>query len=176
MLFRSVALRFLVAGLPPAFVYRRLRRLSQGIAFSSRVTLMVRPLLLAEPGPGDASCTIWTLSVFVNPICFQAGRPSSRFAFSSLPVFRPSPVLQPFPTLRSSLVFRCFRSFDHPRSYNRFRPPDLLQFSACFRSFDLRQPSNRFRLFHLPRSFDRVRFPGLLQPSTDSNLSIFSGF
>ena len=52
---------------------------------------MVRPLLLAEPGPGDASCTTWTLSAFFHPLHLQAGRPSSRFALRSDPVFRPLP-------------------------------------------------------------------------------------
>ena len=104
------ALRFLVASLLPAFVYRRFWRLSQGTANSSRVTLMVRPLLLAEPGPGDASCTTWTLSVFFHPLYFPAGRPSSRFVFRSslvfrlLPVSRPSPDFQPLPIFRSSPV------------------------------------------------------------------------
>ena len=42
-------------------------RLSQGTAPSFRVTLLVRPLLLAEPGPGDAPSTTQTLSVFFRP-------------------------------------------------------------------------------------------------------------
>jgi hypothetical protein len=73
---------------------------------------MVRPLLLAEPGPGDASCTIWTLSVFFRLLYFQAGRPSSKSAFRSNPVFQPlpsfrsSPVFQPLPTFRSSPAFQ----------------------------------------------------------------------
>ena len=85
------ALRFLVAGLLPAFIFRRISRLSQGIALSYRVTLMVRPLLLAEPGPGDAPCTTWALSVCFHPLHFPAGRPSSRFAFCTSPVLRPLP-------------------------------------------------------------------------------------
>jgi len=80
------------------FYLSTLARLSQGTAYSYRVTLMVRPLLLAEPGPGDASFTIWTLSVFFRPLHFQAGQPSSRFAFRSNPVFRPLPsFLRPQP-------------------------------------------------------------------------------
>ncbi len=110
------ALRFLVAGLLPAFIYRRFSRLSQGTASSYRVTLMVRPLLLAEPGPGDASCTTWTLSVFFRPLRFRAGRPSSRLhsvRLQSCDCFRP---------------FHLFRSFDRfqfldlLRSRDRFRP------------------------------------------------------
>ena len=114
------ALRFLVAGLPPAFIYRRVSRLSQGIAFSYRVTLMVRPLLLAEPGPGDASCTTWTLSVFFHPLHFQAGRPSSRFAFCTSPVF------QPLPSNSNQSIFLV-----------RFQPRGL---PRPFRSVDLRCP------------------------------------
>ena len=52
------AFRLLVAGLPPALIYRRVSRLSPGIAFPFRVTLMVRPHLLAEPGRGDTLSTI----------------------------------------------------------------------------------------------------------------------
>lgn len=107
----SSALRFLVAGLPPAFIYRRVSRLSQGIAFSYRVTLMVRPLLLAEPGPGDASCTIWTLSVFFHPLHLQAGRPSGRLALRSFPVSRPSPYVSGLTTFSVR-----FRSYDLLRS------------------------------------------------------------
>jgi len=44
-----------------------LARLSQGTAPSSRVTLLVRPLLVAEPGPGDALSTTQVLSVFFHP-------------------------------------------------------------------------------------------------------------
>jgi hypothetical protein len=78
---------------------------------------MVRPLLLAEPGPGDASCTIWTLSVFFHLLHFQAGRPSSRFAFRSTAVFQPlpsfqsSPVFQPLPAFRSSPALRPLQIF-----------------------------------------------------------------
>jgi hypothetical protein len=111
------ALRFLVAGLLPAFIYRRISRLSQGTAYPSRATLMVRPLLLAEPGPGDASCTTWTLSVFFHPLYLQAGRPSSKFAFRSFQVFRPSPCASSLSTFfvrfRSNFphsVGRCQRS------------------------------------------------------------------
>ena len=105
------ALRFLVAGLLPAFVYRRISRLSQGTANSFRVTLMVRPLLLAEPGPGDASCTTWTLSVFFHPLHFQAGRPSSFLAVRSFPAFQPSPSESSL----STFFFR-FGPFDPLRS------------------------------------------------------------
>jgi len=157
------ALRFLVAGLPPAFISRRISRLSQGIAFSYRVTLMVRPLLLAEPGPGDASCTTWTLSVSFRPRCFQAGRPSNRFAIRSFPVLRPSPCA-------SSLVafYVCFESRDLPHSclalqlsscvsslttfFTRFRPvrlspcvSSLAAFLTRIRSCDLLRSLQVFR-------------------------------
>ncbi len=154
------ALRFLVAGLLPAFIYRRLARLSQGTANSYRVTLMVRPLLLAEPGPGDASCTTWTLSVVFHPFYFRAGRPSSKFAFFPSPVFRPLLIIH------------------FHRSFNRFKSSDFLQLFNCFQSIDLLQPTNCFQSSnyfqsyncfqssdHL-RSFDRFRF------SCDPNLSI----
>jgi hypothetical protein len=142
------ALRFLVAGLLPAFIYRRAWRLSQGTAYSFRVTLMVRPLLLAEPGPGDASCTIWTLSVFFRPLHLQAGRPSSSITFRSFPVLRP------LPTFLSSPVLRLFPIF------LAFRPLPIFPSSSVF------QPLQIFRLSDLLRPFGRSR------PSCDSNLSV----
>ena len=125
---------------------------------------MVRPLLLAEPGPGDASCTIWTLSVFFLPLYLQAGRPSSSFAIQPVPVLRPSPCassaltflvsLQSCDLLHSSLVwqlspcdsglatfFTRFRPLNFLRLIPAFQPSSfgssLLTFFARFRSFDL---------------------------------------
>ncbi len=125
------ALRYLVASLLPAFIYRRVSRLSQGIACSYRVTLMVRPLLLAEPGPGDAPCTTWTLSVFFHPLYLQAGRPSSRFALCSFPVFQ----LSPHASGLSTFSVR-FRPFDFLRTF-----PVLRLSSYVFQSFDLLRSS-----------------------------------
>ena len=153
------ALRFLVASLLPAFIYRRLWRLSQGTANSYRVTLMVRPLLLAEPGPGDASCTIWTLSVVFHPLHFRAGRPSSKFAFFPSPVFRP---LLIFHFHRS---FNRFQSSDFLQLFNCFQSCDLLQSTNCFQPFDLLQSFNCFQSSDHLRSFDRFRF------SCDPNLA-----
>ena len=75
------ALRFLVSGLPPVFIYRRFRVYLKESRIPIESPLMVRPLLLAEPGPGDASCTTWTLTVFIYLLYFQAGRPSGKSAF-----------------------------------------------------------------------------------------------
>lgn len=86
--------------LPPAVLYRRVKRLSQGTANPSRVTLMVRPLFLAEPGLGDALRTTRALAVFFHPTAIRrVGLRQSRFpsvsglaAFLFLPatpVFRP---------------------------------------------------------------------------------------
>ena len=154
------ALRFLVAGLLPAFIYRRLSRLSQGTAYSYRVTLMVRPLLLAEPGPGDASCTTWTLSVVFLPLYFRAGRPSSKSAFF------PSPVFQPLLIFHFHRSFNRFQSSDFLQFFNRFQSFDLLQPINCFQSFDLLQSFNCFQSSDHLRSFDRFRF------SCDPNLSV----
>ena len=119
------ALRFLVAGLLPAFIYRRISRLSQGTAYPYRVTLMVRPLLLAEPGPGDASCTTWTLSVSFH--LFTFGR-------VGLPVNPRSVRLQPCGLRRAVQISR-FSSF----------VSSLATFSARFRSVDPRRPFLVFR-------------------------------
>ena len=86
-----------------------LSRLSQGTAYSYRVTLMVRPLLVAEPGPGDASCTTWTLAVFIHHVHLLAGRPSSKCAV------RWSSALQPPPSV-----------FNQPAFFVRFQPYGLL--------------------------------------------------
>ena len=106
---------------------------------------MVRPLLLAEPGPGDASCTTWTLSVVIRLFRFQAGRPSSKFAFRWSSTFRSSPSgsdlsiflvrFQYFnfphtvPICRSSAsvsgiaaVFFRFQSYDFLRPFPVYRP------------------------------------------------------
>jgi hypothetical protein len=79
--------------LPSAFLYRRRWRLSQGTAYPHRVTPMVRPLCLAEPGRGDASRTTGTLAVFFHPSCLPAGQPSDSHAFG----FRPGPRTGPVP-------------------------------------------------------------------------------
>ena len=89
-----------------------LSRLSQGTANPYRVTPMVRPLLLAEPGPGDASCTTWTLTVFIHLVYCQAGRPSSISAFRTLPALRPLPSVS-----NQSIIFFRFRSRDPLRQH-----------------------------------------------------------
>ena len=151
------ALRFLVAGLPPAFIYRRYSRLSQGIACSYRVTLMVRPLLLAEPGPGDASCTTWTLSVIFHPLHFRAGRPSSKSAFSSRSVFQPLQIFRSFPAFQSLQTFRSSLTL------NRFEPWIFSGFTTA---------SNLPTFFSLPTDSGLPIFCCL---STASNLQVFSG-
>ena len=87
--------------LPPAVLYRRVKRLSQGTANPSRATLMARPLLVAEPGPGDALRTTRALAVSSTLL------PSGGSAFGSL-AFRPYPASQP-----SS-------SFQRPRPFDRW--------------------------------------------------------
>jgi hypothetical protein len=82
--------------LPSAFLYRRTRRLSQGTANPFRATPMVRPLCLAEPGRGDASCTTRTLAVFFHPPYRPAGQPSGIRAFRFGPIRRPVPSFQRF--------------------------------------------------------------------------------
>ena len=82
--------------LPSAFLYRRTRRLSQGTANPFRATPMVRPLCLAEPGRGDASCTTRTLAVFFHPPYRPAGQPSGIRAFRLVPIRRPVPSFQRF--------------------------------------------------------------------------------
>jgi hypothetical protein len=61
------ALRLPVASLSSRRSLSTLSRLSRGTAPPSRVTHMVRPLLLAEPGPGDAPRTTGALAVFFHP-------------------------------------------------------------------------------------------------------------
>ena len=114
---------------------------------------MARPLLLAEPGPGDASCTIWTLSVFFRPFYFPAGRPSSRFAFDrfrsydhlhALQVFRLSPCVSSL-----SAFFTRVRSFDYLRACPVFRPSSLRSGLATF--------PLRFQPFGLLHSYQVLR-------------------
>ena len=95
---------------------------------------MVRPLLLAEPGPGDASCTIWTLSVFSALSTFRrVGHPVSSHSVR-------------------------YRSFD------RFRSSDFLQSCDCFGPFDLLRSFDRLQLSGFLRSYDRFQSFDLLRP------------
>ena len=94
------ALRLPGAGLSPAFLYRRSSRLSQGTANPFRVTLMVRPLLLAEPGPGDAPCTTWALAVFFPPSLPSGGSALWQVRFPFCPGPKTSPVLPATPAFR----------------------------------------------------------------------------
>jgi hypothetical protein len=140
---------------------------------------MVRPLLVAEPGPGDASCTIWTLSVSFNPLHSQAGRPSSRFAFSSFPIFRSSPVFPPIPTLRSSPVsqllpiFRFSPAFQPlPISWSSpvsrplptFRFSPVLRLLSSFRSSPILRLLPTFPSSPIFRSFPISRSSPVFQP------------
>ena len=158
-----------VSGRGPSsrFYLSTFSRLSQGTAYSYRVTLMVRPLLLAEPGPGDASCTIWTLSAIFHPFHLQAGRPSSKSAFSSRPVFQPLQIFRSFP------AFSHFKSFDYPRlltvSNLRFSTgfttaSNLLIFFSLSTESDLSDlllSCDRFRSSGFLRSFDRSVLPAI---------------
>jgi hypothetical protein len=144
---------------------------------------MARPLLLAEPGPGDASCTIWTLSVFFRPFYYPAGRPSSRFTFDrfrsydhlhALQVFRLSPCVSSLSTF-----FTRVRSYDLSFVFPTFRPSSL---GSClstifvrFRSYDLLHSGPVLRLspcvsslsafFTRVRSYDLLRSLPVLRPS-----------
>ena len=152
----SSALRFLVSGLPPVFIYRRFHVYLKESRIPIESPLMVRPLLLAEPGPGDASCTTWTLTVSFHHLHFQAGRPSSSVAFQWSSTLRSSPFVSNLP-----IFFVRLRSRDLPRSLpiNQLSPfvSGLSAFFSRFRSVDLLRPFPVFR----PSPF-----------SCDSNLSI----
>ena len=110
---------------------------------------MVRPLLLAEPGPGDASCTTWTLSVYVHPLHFQAGRPSSKSAFDrrrSCDLCRALPIRRPSSSVSSLATFLVsFKSVDLLRPFPAFRPSpsasSLTAFSVRFQPYGLLRSS-----------------------------------
>jgi hypothetical protein len=126
------------------FYLSTLSRLSQGIAHPHRVTLMVRPLLLAEPGLGDASCTVWTLTVFFHLLYLQAGRPSSKSAFCWSSTLRSSPSVSNLSTFCVRL-----RSYDFHRSFPICRSSalvsDLSIFFDRFQSYDFLRPFPVFR-------------------------------
>ena len=136
---------------------------------------MVRPLLLAEPGPGDASCTIWTLSVYFHPLYSQAGRPSSKFAVRSSPVFRPLPSAS-----NLSIFLVCFQSRDllHLLPICRSSPFVSNQ-SIFFVSFRFRNLPHQLPICRSspsassPKAFS-VRFQpyGLLRSSRDTSLAV----
>ena len=105
---------------------------------------MVRPLLLAEPGPGDASCTTWTLTVFFHLLYLQAGRPSSKSAFCWSSTLRSSPSVS-----NLSIFCVCFQSCDLLRSFPICRSSafvsNLSIFSDRFQSYDFLRPFPAFR-------------------------------
>ena len=154
-----------MAGLLTAFIYRRSSRLSQGIANSSRVTLMVRPIFWQNPVRVTRPVPPGRCSVAFNPLCFMTGRSLGRFAlvrssvFRLLPVLGLSPVLRPlqtvsvFPGLATVPNFihlhrpyGCFRLFDHLRQLSRARSLD--QFRLPCRSAPFAIPT--FRLAGFP--------------------------
>jgi hypothetical protein len=105
---------------------------------------MVRPLLLAEPGLGDASCTVWTLTVFFHLLYLQAGRPSSKSAFCWSSTLRSSPSVSNLSTFCARL-----RSYDFHRSFPICRSSalvsDLSIFFDRFQSYDFLRPFPVFR-------------------------------
>ena len=109
---------------------------------------MVRPLLLAEPGPGDASCTTWTLSVYFHPLYFQAGRPSGKFANDrrrSYDLCRALPIRRSSSSVSSLATFLfSFRSVDLlrpvPTSRSSSSVSSLATFLFSSRSVDLLLP------------------------------------
>ena len=66
---------------------------------------------MAKPGLGDAPCTTWALSAFIYQIGFQAGRPSSKFAFRWSSTFQSSPSGS-----NLSIFLVRFKSFDFPHT------------------------------------------------------------
>jgi hypothetical protein len=128
---------------------------------------MVRPLLLAEPGPGDASCTIWTLTVFIYLAYLRAGRPSSNSAFRSSPALRPSPYVS-----NLSIFFVRFRSCDLLRSRPICRSSPYVSGLA---TFSVLPATPTFRLVRF-LSIQEVRYisPTGLSPSMDNPSRLFS--
>lgn len=129
---------------------------------------MVRPLLLAEPGPGDASCTTWTLTVFLRLLYFQAGRPSSKSAFCWSSTFRSSPSVS-----NLSIFCVCFQPFGFHRSFPICRSSafvsNLSIFFDRFQSFDFLRPFPVFR--PSPSSCDSNLAIGRFLSTGDSNYS-----
>lgn len=114
---------------------------------------------LAEPGPGDASCTTWTLFRYLPPSPLSDGsviqqiRIQSKFSLSTSsglwfsPVLQPlqafqfSPVLQPLRIVLLSPALRLFRTFPSSpasrpfqtsRPSSAFLPPPIFRSSAAF--------------------------------------------
>jgi len=126
------ALRFLVAGLLPAFIYRRFR-----------VYLKESRVPIESP--------LWYDRFFwQNPVRVTRPVPPGRCPFSfALSTFRR--VGLPADSYSVLLwFFACFRSRDLLQTFNHFRSFDLLRFPVCFRSCDLLQTFNRFRSSYDP--------------------------
>ena len=99
---------------------------------------------MAEPGLGDAPCTTWALSAFINQIGFQAGRPSSKFAFRWSSTFRSSPSGS-----NLSIFLVRFQSFNFPHAVPICRSSasvsGLAAFFIRFQSYDFLRPFPVFR-------------------------------
>ena len=142
------ALRFLVSGLPPVFIYRRFHVYLKESRIPIESPLMVRPLLLAEPGPGDASCTTWTLTVSFHIFTFRrVGLPVNSHSNGRRPfgLRRPFPIYLSSPLVSGLATFLSrFQSPDFLRSFPVSRPSSLvsnqLTFSVRFRPYGLLLP------------------------------------
>ncbi len=133
------ALRFLVAGLLPAFIYRRFR------------------VYLKESRVPIESPLWYDRFLWQNPVRVTRPVPSGRCPFpSTLSTLRRVGLPVDSHSVR-------FRSFDLLRSFHRFQPYGLLRFLNCFQSFAFLQPFSRFQFPDLLRSRDRFQTFDLLQ-------------
>jgi hypothetical protein len=116
------ALRFLVAGLPPAFIYRRFRVYLKEprIPFESPLWydrfFWQNPVRVTRPVPPGRCPFSSTLSTFR-----RVGLPVDSL-FRSLPVLRPSPFFGPFPALRPSPFLRPLPAFRPSPFFLRSQP------------------------------------------------------
>ena len=153
------ALRFLVAGLLPAFLYRRFHVYLK----ESRIPLesplwydrfsWQNPVRVTRPVP-PGRCP-----VTFHPLCFQTGRSFSRFALVQSPSFD---------FFRSSGFLRScdrFHLSDFARSYDRLQSSGFLQSCDCFKPLPSSPASRPFPTSSI--------FVGL---TTASDFSTISGF
>lgn len=129
----NALLSVLVAGLPPAFLYRRLRVYLQRPRISFESPLW-HDRQMQNSGRDDASRTTGTLAVFFHPSTPRAGRPSGCLAVRVLP-----PCGFRTPSWRASLsVFVPLRSFpilssDSDLSVGGFRVTGDSRYAHSFR-------------------------------------------
>jgi len=135
----SSALRFLVTGLPPVFIYRRFHVYLKEPRIPIESPLWYDRFFWQNPVRVTRPVPPGRLPFFIHLIYFRTGRSSSKFAFCWSSTFRSSPSVS-----NLSIFCVCFQSCDLRHSFPICRSSalgsNLSIFSDRFQSFDFLRP------------------------------------